>query len=360
MTTAMGPLSLPDYFSRQTAATLGVRRRALERLESRGVIRRVGHGVYSSRAVIIPDGPRWQQLRDEHLLRCRDLQARHPGHAVSHISAAVAHGLATSLHPDESVHLTSIERVPRSRRSTGARFHHADSMLNEATLVDGIRVTSLARTIADTLRFSRVPNGVALLDQAIRQGRTDLGAVQSVLDQQRRWLGRPRALAALELADPRRESWLESYSFATLTELGIELPVPQVDILDAGLSFVGRVDGLLPGSGVFLEADGQEKYLLAAREGRVSEAESIRQSMKAQGVRHDLLEALGLVGVRWTPKEIRHQDTVVARRVARAVAESDPSRFRGWVRLDGTVMTLAALAALTGQGRGALGPSAAR
>jgi hypothetical protein len=75
---------------------------------------------------------------------------------------------------------------------------------------------------------------------ALRGGATDLLAVEASLDGMRRWRGRPKANAALRLVDPRRESWLESFSFVVLHGLGIDLPTPQVEVFDEWGQFVAR------------------------------------------------------------------------------------------------------------------------
>src|SRR5690606_26699057 len=137
------------------------------------------------------------------------------------LSAAAVHNLALPLHPHAEVHLTCIDNAPRSRRKDGLRLHHCDSMANHTTTVDGIRVTTPSRTVADVLRTMRVPNGIAMLDQTLRDGVVTEAGVRQVRDGQRRWRGRPRALEALRLADARRETWLESYSFVALHEQGL-------------------------------------------------------------------------------------------------------------------------------------------
>lgn len=325
-------LDLPERFTLAQAIDAGVTRYAVARLERDRKLRKISRGVYGA-PVILPDGEHWRTVRIEHLHRCRDMLARHPGHAASHQTAATVYELELSLHPLADVHLTAIDRVPRSRREDRAQLHHADSVITDTILIGGIRVTALTRTVADVLRTSRLPNGVALLDGALRDGRVTSAQVRAALDEQVRWIGRPRALQALHLADPRRETWLESFSFVTLHELGVPLPVPQVEIFDEAMTFVGRVDGLLDRHGVFAEADGQEKYLLRSGEGGVSEEESRAEAMAKQQERHTRLEALGLVGVRWTTEEIRHQRDLVASRVAEALRRGDPARFTGWARV---------------------------
>lgn len=313
----------------------GVTAYSLRQSLASGAIERLARGVYRTPEGF-PDGRTWEVLRAEHLQRCRELQVRHPGHVVSHQSAAAVHGLQIRLHPLMNVHLTSVDRAACSRREPGAELHHADSIANRMTTVDGIRVTTLARTVADVLRTSRTPGSVALLDAAVRDERITAHEVEAVLCTQVRWRGRPRARAALALHDPRRESWLESFSFVTMHELGLPLPRPQVEVLDEGFHFVGRVDGLL--GTVFLEADGASKYHLLTDELGLTSEESVSRVQAHQDERHEKLVALGLKGVRWTTREIQRNPEQVVSRVWRAVQSPDVGTFRGWLRFDGRIV----------------------
>ena len=254
---------------------------------------------------------------------------------ASHSSAALLHGLELMTVPEAPVELTVVEAVPRSRRVDGVVLHHADSTETEWVDVDGLRATPLSRTLADVLRTRRPPHAVAMADRALSSQALELHTVGRELDKQRRWRGRPRALRSLQLVDPARESWLESYSFVTLHELGMQLPLPQVEVLDERLDFVGRVDGLLPG-GVFVEVDGEGKYFLDADPDRAL-SDVVLQRLGAERVRHDRLEGLGLVGVRWTGRQIMQDPSEVRRRINVALRKAQGTEFRGWLRIDGRV-----------------------
>lgn len=304
-----------------------------------GLVRRPARGVYRQVGTLVPADP-WDMVRAEHLQRCAEALARFPGHVASHQSAAALHDLTIVLHPAAEVHLTAVDGAPRSRHHPGVCLHHADSVINHTVRAHGLRATTITRTIADVLRTSRLPHSVGLLDAAARSGVAKPDSVRREVDGQVRWRGRPRALAALALHDPRRESWLESYSFVELHEHGIPLPLAQVEVLDAGFHLVGRVDGLIEETGTFLEADGAAKYRLLASELGVSQEESLDRTVAAQQRRHDRLLGLGLTGARWTTQEIMGAPELVARRVDAAMTLGDPSRFTGWLRYDGRVVRL--------------------
>jgi hypothetical protein len=322
-------------FTHADALASGVTRHALRTAVASRRLRRVARGVYHRAEPVRSDAERWELVRQDHRRRLEEALLRFPGAVASHASAALLHGLELVLAPGAEVELTVRERLPRSRRHTGIVVHHCDSTEVPWVPVDGLRATPVDRTCADVLRSRRPPHAVAMLDRALDAGLTSLDDVRQELSTQRRWVGRPRALAALELSDARRESWLESFSFVQLHELGLGMPLAQVDVLDEHYRFVARVDGLLPGTGAFLEADGEGKYFLDADGGAVSDAVAGRLS--AESIRHDRLERLGLAGARWTAHEIMTEPGAVLTRIMRAVSRAEEERFHGWLRWDGRV-----------------------
>lgn len=323
---------LPALFTPAEAAAGGVSKHALLGGLAQQQIERVGHGLYRRRAEPA-SGERWELALARHLDRLRVELRRHPGHVGSHTSAALVHGLELMIAPGSPVELTALERSPRSRREDGLILHHSDSGEIPVVEIAGIRVTSLPRTIADTLRTRSLAHGTAMLDAALRAGAVTDKEVLAVLEGQRRWRGRPKALAAMMLRDPRRESWLESFSFVRLHERGIPLPLAQVDVTDSAGNFRGRPDGLLPELGSFLEADGSGKYFLDAQPDETVE-QTVLRKIEAERMRHRGLEDLGLRGVRWSPWEVMHDLDAVVGRIRQQLV-SPPESTGAYVEWDG-------------------------
>jgi hypothetical protein len=324
--------SLPPSLIASEAVATGISRRVLSRLVRRRQLIRVYRGVYQQNPGLQRVSERWRIVESEHLERSRAALLAHPGHVLSHQSAALAMGFPVLLHPAMPVHLTALAVQPRSRRFDGKVLHHSDSIINDVVEMDGLRLLTPDRTVADCLRTMRPANGVALADQAVRSGATTVQDVELMIEAQRRWRGRPRAAAALRLVDPRRETWLESYSFVTLHELGVDLPTPQVEVFDKWGRFVGRVDGMWIADGVVGEADGEGKYLLGLAEDDGASGRAAALRVVAEKVREDDLRGLGLEMVRWNTTAIRHEPLAVARRVAVARSRGDLGRFTGRLR----------------------------
>lgn len=109
---------------------------------------------------------------------------------------------------------------------------------------------------------------------------------------------------ALDIADPRIETALESLSWARFHELHFEIPVPQVVVRGAS-GRLWRVDFLFHGR-VIGECDGAVKY----NSGHTPWKEKQRQSD---------LEAEGHPVVRWTWDEIRRRPQQVLDRISLAI-----------------------------------------
>jgi hypothetical protein len=203
----------------------------------------------------------------------------------------------------------------------------------------GRPITSPARTLADLLRHCPAAEAVAVADHALRTGAVQYEDVVEVLAYQREWPYAARASTALQLSDPRRETWLESYSFVNLHHVGLALPEPQVDILDAFGRFVARVDGLWDGTTVG-EPDGRVKYDLRGVLGALADPQASAEELISRAqrrldkekIRRDLLNDLGLEVVRWGLIEVVHDLAGLAQRIERRRTSASTGRFTGRLR----------------------------
>lgn len=329
---------LPLTFTFGQALAAGITRGRLRRALRDGEVHRTRRGRYRRASALVEAAENWEMARGDHLDRLRDALAVHPGCAASHASAAVVHDLPLMMSPIAEVELVRVEDCPRSERLPGMEIHHADSTPTDTVMVGGIRSTGVARTIADCLRSRRLPHGLALLDQALRENRVTLAEVTHELAQQRHWVGRPKAMSVLELADPRRESYGESYSFGVLHLGELPMPIPQVEIYDEYFTFVARVDGLLDHEGVVTEVHGQMKYFLDP----VSDdpESSVREKLVAEHRRKMRIERLGLAVAEWTVDDALHRPELLTGGVSRATRRAEAQDFRGWVKWDGAFRKL--------------------
>jgi predicted transcriptional regulator of viral defense system len=147
------------YFTTAQAAEAGYSRALLAHHAAAGNLERVDHGIYRLRRY--PESPHSDLVVAS--LRTGDSAA------VSHESALVLWDLSDIL-PGE-VHVT----VPRtaSRRRPGLRLHTGRLEAGEITERDGVRVTTVERTIADVAR-SGLSDEIVLqaIDEALGRGLT--------------------------------------------------------------------------------------------------------------------------------------------------------------------------------------------
>ncbi len=307
---------LPPVFTVADLERRGVTREQAEYRVQRGVWHRLQRGVYCTAAA-------WARADSEgrHVLAASAVvlaaRATTPI-ALSHTSAAVMHDLPVAPARLRVVTATTSRGSRRAPRSD--RHLHVADLTGDVVRRRGVPVTSVARTVADCLRQLPVLEAVAVADAALHVGQATRNDVREVLARQAGWPFSAAARLVLPLVDARRESPLESRSAVVMARHGIPAPVPQCRILDLSGVVVARVDFGWPELGVVGEADGKTKYGVDA--ARVVAAEKDR---------HALLEALGLVVVRWDDRHLLGPEPLLVTRLNAAFARGDGARFLGRV-----------------------------
>ncbi len=149
------------------------------------------------------------------------------------------------------------------RTDHGVKHHLAKVSPISLGVVDGVRVTGLARTALDIAREHGFAAGVVTMDSARRAGAT-LPGLRRELRLMRSWPGVARARAAVDFSDKGAESPGESLARILISELGIGTPQTQFPVRLAD----GRVvwGDLRVGCHIF-EFDGRIKYQRANEGG---------------------------------------------------------------------------------------------
>jgi len=209
------------------AANEGISRLQLARLADAGVLQRVGRGVYattSSAGEHLSLRAAWLALDPAHTAELRLVNPIAAG-VVSHASAAGLHQLGDLL--DDQHEFTLAQRKQTAR--AGIRIHRGDLLAQDVTIVQGLPVTSVERTIADLLRAGHDPEHVAqIIGAGMRRGVVDLTDLATHLDPLARRHNQPDGSALLEyLLD------IVGLSQAALTKELAQSPAGQ-DLLAAG------------------------------------------------------------------------------------------------------------------------------
>ena len=301
--------------SGQDLIALGASPDRLERAVRDGRLVRVRHGVY------LASGAWPSELEAQHLLRAAAECLVRPQGVVSHRSAALAWGLALSDAEDAAGPVWL--NLARGRSSTGPALRRVIAPLPAHHLVIsalGFPVTTVARTAVDLVTGRALPEALAILDAALRLECADLTSQLRRSDlanpvlaaagrqpalEAARTLGRSeQVMRAISIADPLRETPIESLSYGHLVLAGLPLPICQHPISTPFGTFYP--DFYWPDQRLIGEADGQVKYL--------DQAAIVREKEREQ-----VLRDAGYRIVRWLGKEIYLQPDLVMARIARAL-----------------------------------------
>ncbi len=178
---------------------------------------------------------------------------------VSHVSAAVLRGLPSWGLDLSLVHVTRGDL--HSPRIEGGVHHHAGELRNDdVEQIDGIWVTSPARTAIDTARVTEFEAAVVVTDALLHRGLVDRGTILDRLESMRDWPGTCNAGRVAEFADGRSESVGESRTRVAFELVGLPRPDLQRLITTPDGTIVGRSDFLFDGLWTIGEFDGRVKY----------------------------------------------------------------------------------------------------
>lgn len=269
-------------------------------------LQRVRRGVYV-------DDDTWDDAkptqRYELLVRATVPELKRPA-PLAHESAAVLLGLPIVGRWPDHVHL--LEKTADGGRSSALVVRHGTRTMPKLVLIDGIAMTSPARTAVDLARTRSFASGLATADHVLRLGLATRADLEAELAATPRAPGNRRARLVVAHADPRSESVGESLSRAQLIELDLPRPELQQEFYDAD-GFIGRTDFWWPKLRLIGEFDGKVKF---GRELVASDA-AARERLWLEKKREDRLRRLGNSMVRWTWDEVYRRD-VFARLLANA------------------------------------------
>jgi hypothetical protein len=284
----------------------------LDRMARSGEVQRIRRGAYDWAPARSPD------RRDLHRrLIAATVRQTSVDAVISHMSAAVLHQLPIWNNQLGKVHLTR-DQSGGGKVRRYVHLHVAPLADIDVCEMDGLRVTTLARTVLDLLRTLNMERSVPIGDAALRLGLT-LEELAEVAGRCIGWPGTPQARRAMSFLDARSESAGESYSRVILDRTGIPTPIPQYEVWRHG-ALVGRADFCWEEFRTLGEFDGKQKYGRLLKPGQTA-ADAVFEEKR----REDSLRDLGWQIVRWIwedlyhPEELRHRLERAFERGLRAV-----------------------------------------
>lgn len=241
--------------------------------------------------------------RDGHWMAA--VLAAGPGALLSHRDAAALHGLR----PPGNHRRTHVTTPARAASTPKLQLHRATTLDagRDATMVAGIPVTSVARTLVDLAGVVPQDLLVKALEEAERQRILDVRAIEDVMRRTSARHGRGHAAmrAALDrLATTTTQltrSALEDAFLRLLAAHGLPRPSTNMWIGDM------EVDACWPDRRVAAELDGGRAHMTRSAFARDRE-------------RSNALQTRGWIALRFTHGQVVHEPAAVARTVADALA----------------------------------------
>ncbi|MGK5115284.1 type IV toxin-antitoxin system AbiEi family antitoxin domain-containing protein [Geodermatophilus sp. CPCC 205506] len=270
----------------------------LARLVRRGDLERLQRGAYLA--------PGTDVERHRLVVAATVAGLRRPG-VVSHTSAAVLHGLPLWGTSTTRVHLI---RRPPAAGSGSARVHLHVARLpdDQVTVVDGVLVTDVARTVVDLARTLPFEPAVVAADAALAARTVVPASLTACLADMGPVPGARRAARVLQFADGRSGSVGESRSRVLIRRIGLPAPELQVRVERPDGSVVGRSDFGWHAQRTLGEFDGRVKYGRLLRPGQ-----DPGDAVFEEKLREDEMRDAGWQMARWTWGDLDRPGVVGAR-----------------------------------------------
>lgn len=289
-----------DEFVRDGEARRRGARAELARHVRAGSLIRVRRGIYARPLDPTLRPHELAEQRYRRLIQSVHLTEQSPP-VFSHQSAALVWRLPTIGAWPERVHITP-GPSGGGRSTTLITKHGVDA--GSPSVVDGLVVTSLARTVVDVARSSPFRVAVCMADAALHGLRDAAGRTirpparkEQLFDELAaagRGRGVARARAVIEFADGLSGSAGESCSRVGILLLGLPAPVLQQAFHDPR-GLIGYADFWWPRSNLIGEFDGAAKY----EDPTFLRGRSPAQALTDEKLREDRLRATGPRVTRW-------------------------------------------------------------
>ena len=299
----------PFLLRRADALADGFGDAELARMVRRGELRRLQRGTYAHSPAELPTDA---AARHRLAVIATVAGLRSPA-SVSHLSAAVLHGLPVWGTPVDRVHVT--RRPPTSGTgSTRLRQHVARVPDDHLTVVDGVETTSVTRTVVDVARSVPFESAVVIADRALRSGGTTRQDLVDCVALMGPIPGIRAAARVVDFADPLSESVGESRSRVLIHRLGLHPPDLQVRVRRRDGSVMARCDFGWEEHRTLGEFDGRVKYGRLPGPGREPGDVVFQEKRREDELRDHLWQV-----VRWTWDDL-DRPRVVGDRLLRAFA----------------------------------------
>lgn len=241
--------SATPMFRRSELVAAGLEEQAIRSLLDDGSLVRHQRGVFSPALGTVPD-PALVRIH------AHDAASSGQSHVYTHTSAAHIWGLSV-WRARPRVHVAHASRRGDAGPLSDVVRHNQRVPARDVRLVDGLRVTSLERTVVDCARLLPFEQAVVIADSGLSRG-ADEAVLQRLVSEGKATRGIRKVREVLLAADGRSESPAESRFRLLLAEWN--LPEPELQLWITTIGGRERVDFGWPSRRIVIEVHGYGKY----------------------------------------------------------------------------------------------------
>ena len=270
------------FCTRAEARDAGYDDRAVLAMVRGGAWHRIRRGFYT-------DAITWKKLDDHgrHRVRSRAvLRSLGPGVALSHVSGAIAHNLATWAVDLDRVHVTRLDGGA-GRVEPDVVHHVGLSMQDEVVKVDGLRVLAADRCALEAASRTTSEAALVILDSLLHHGHCDHDGLMRRFDLMQHWPYTRHLHIPVRMADGGAHSPGESRGRWFFRVHRLPAPITQFEVRDRDGVLRGTSDWGWPDHGCLGEFDGKVKYGRLLKPGQTA-----GEVVFAEKQREDLLRTL--------------------------------------------------------------------
>jgi hypothetical protein len=268
------------FFTRSEALDKGGQDRQLISGVKSGVLTRIRHGYYTfSDLWLVMDAEK------QHLVRARAVQhSLGSAVAVSHVTGALAHGVATWGLDLSRVHVTRLDRG--AGRTEGDVVHHEGRQgFDDPEEIDGLLVLPADRCVVEAATRATSEQALVVFDSFLHLELGDHGMLRNRFDQMHRWSGTQHLHLPIRMADGRADGPGESRGRWLFWRSGLPAPELQYEVRRSNGTLAGVCDWAWRDQGLLGEFDGRVKYGRLLRPGESAGDAVFREKRREDEIR---------------------------------------------------------------------------
>ena len=264
------------YFTRPQVLHLGYDDNAIARACRTGAWHRIRPGAYTFSDLWPPTAEARQRLTG-HVVADRLA----PNVALSHVNAALEHGLPVWGYDLSLTHVTRLDGGA-GRTEAGVVHHEGLTIAEDLVRIGGRLVMKPVRAAAETASLGSSEAALSLFDALLHLGKGTSEMLEGTYATLEHWPDMQKLQVPLLMADPRPESVGESRSRWLFFTQGLPAPELQYSVYDDHGRLLGTTDFAWPEHELFGEFDGKVKYLRYPREGETPGDAVFREKRREQ------------------------------------------------------------------------------